>query len=124
MKLVEKYDAKQLQNPEEASKKIRSCMLSQPKKKKAKKNQQEEPLTHPYSLCTVETTVVQPLKAGNVQVTQKPFSAPKARPVRQTDGQPLPGWDANEGSESTTLPPLDRDSHVTEFDNENPPLEE
>ena len=90
MKLVQKYKIDtSLTTPsdETPQKVVKSCMFSQPKKKKAKKNQVDETLFHPYALSKVEKTVLQPLRAGNVQVTQRPFSAKKAQPLRQKDGQ-------------------------------------
>lgn len=90
MKLVQKYkiDPSSAIPPEENPQRvIKSCMFSQPKKKKAKKNQVDDTLFHPYALSKVEKTVLQPLRAGNVQVTQRPFSAKKAQPLRYKDGQ-------------------------------------
>ena len=90
MKLVQKYKIDPSsttlsdQNPQRI---IKSCMFSQPKKKKAKKNQVDDTLFHPYALSKVEKTILQPLSAGNVQVTQRPFSAKKAQPLRHKDGQ-------------------------------------
>ena len=81
-------------------------MFSQPKKKKKpKKGEADQVLTHPYALSKVEKTIVQPLRAGNVQVTQRPFSAKKAQPMRQSDGQPIEDYEnrANAASDTTSV---------------------